>query len=298
MSDSQRALDITHTALLAMQQNGARHHASAEALAILAATSAPVRKPELPTAHPRTAPPSLRAELSRGTATGTPPPASSGPPAPQRAAPAIGTKAERLATLRGPVLACSLCPNLVKSRKQVVFGVGNADAELMFVGDAPCAEDDLVGEPFCGEAGSTLTKIIEAMGFRRSEVYIANLLKCHTGTPPDAKENRKPTMAEIQTCKPYLLEQIRIIQPRAIVALGGAAMEGLLGMEKVAIARERGHWREIEGIPIMPTFHPAYFLHTSAHSRKRELWEDMMAVLEKLGRPISAAQERYFLPKS
>ncbi len=298
MSDSQRALDVTHAALLAMQQNGARPHASAEALAILAATSAPARKLGLPSSQPQMAAPSLRAELSPGNAIRTPLAVSSRHATPQRTAPTIGTKADRLATLRGPVLACTLCPSLVKSRKQVVFGVGNVDAELMFVGDAPSAEDDLVGEPFCGEAGSTLTKIIEAMGFRRSEVYIANVLKCHTGTPPDAKENRKPTVAEIQTCKPYLLEQIRIIQPHAIVALGEAAMEGLLGMEKVAIARERGKWREIEGIPIMPTFHPASFLHTPSNSRKRELWEDMMAVLEKLGRPISATQERYFLPKS
>ncbi len=168
----------------------------------------------------------------------------------------------------------------------------------MFVGDAPGADDDLVGEPFCGEAGSTLTKIIEAMGLRRSEVYIANVLKCHTGTAPGAEETRKPTVTELRTCNPYLLEQIRIIQPRVIVALGGVAVEGLLAMEKVAIARERGHWHEIEGIPLMPTFHPGYFQHTPSNSRKRELWEDMLAVLEKLGRPISAAQERYFLAKS
>ncbi len=213
------------------------------------------------------------------------------------AAPTAGTKSERLAAMRGPVLACALCPALVQSRSQVVFGTGSVEAELMFVGDAPGADDDLVGEPFCGEAGRMLTKIIETMGMRRSEVYIATVLKCHTGTPPGATENRKPTTAEMQTCKPYLLEQIRILQPRVIVALGGVALEALLGIEKAAIARERGNWRELLGIPLMPTFHPGYFQHTPTLARKRELWEDMLAVMEKLGRPISAKQEGYFLPK-
>ena len=213
------------------------------------------------------------------------------------AAPTTGTKSERLAAMRGPVLSCALCPGLVQSRTQVVFGTGSVEAELMFVGEAPGADEDLVGEPFVGKAGEILTKIIETMGFRRNEVYIANVLKCCPDMPPGAFGNRKPTGSEMQMCKPYLLEQIKIIQPRVLVALGATAMEGLLGMEKVGITRERGHWRDFQGIPLMPTFHPSYLLHSESLARKRETWEDMLAVLEKLGRPISARQEGYFLSK-
>lgn len=210
-----------------------------------------------------------------------------------------GVNADKLAALRSPVIACVKCPNLVKTRTQVVFGVGNPDADLMFVGEAPGADEDTVGEPFVGRAGQLLTKIIEAMNFRRADVYIANILKCRPDMPPGESGNRKPTPAEMNVCKPYLLQQIEIIRPKVIVALGGTAVEGLLGIEKAGITRMRGTWKEFQGIPMMPTFHPSFLLRPSAEqmANKRLVWEDMMAVLEKLGHEITAKQRGYFLGK-
>jgi DNA polymerase len=213
-----------------------------------------------------------------------------------RVAPIKGTKAERLAAMRGPVLACTICPHLVKSRTQVVFGVGNPEAELMFVGEAPGEDEDKKGEPFVGKAGQLLTKIIETMGFARSDVYIANVLKCRPDMPPGMPGNRKPKSEEMQTCLPYLREQIDIIQPKVIAALGATAMEGLLGATD-SMSRLRGRWHDFQGIPLMATYHPAYLLRNQSLSEKRKVWEDMLMVLEKLGRPIKEKQENYFLPK-
>jgi uracil-DNA glycosylase family 4 len=131
--------------------------------------------------------------------------------------------------LRTQVLACTKCPHLVAFRHSVVFGVGNPTAELMFVGEAPGADEDMQGEPFVGRAGELLTKIIETMGFQRSGVYIANVLKCRPDTPPGTPGNRQPTPAEMQTCLPYLRQQIELIQPKVMVALGATAMRGLFG---------------------------------------------------------------------
>lgn len=210
-----------------------------------------------------------------------------------------GEKARRLSALRGPVLVCTQCAHLVKSREQVVFGVGNPEAELMFVGEAPGADEDLVGEPFVGRAGQLLTKIIEAMNFRRQDVYIANILKCRPDTPPGASGNRKPTHEEMNVCKPYLIQQIEIIQPKIIVALGATAVEGLLGMDKAGITKMRGTWKEFHDIPLMPTFHPSFLLRPTGeqNANKRLVWEDMLAVLEKLGHPITPKQQGYFLTK-
>jgi|GEM_PF-882566 len=214
-------------------------------------------------------------------------------------APATGTKAERLAAMRPTVLACTKCPHLVRARKQVVFGVGNPEAQLMFVGEAPGADEDLLGEPFVGRAGQLLTKIIETMGLRRSDVFIANILKCRPNMPEGEPGNRKPTPEEMSTCKPYVLEQINIIQPRVLVALGGTSVEGLLNIEKAGITRMRGQWRDFHGIPLMPTFHPSFLLRPSAdqQANKRLVWEDMLSVMEKLGMPISERQRGFFLAK-
>lgn len=208
----------------------------------------------------------------------------------------MAEKAARLAAIRAPILACTKCDPLVRSRTQVVFGVGNPNAELMFVGEAPGEDEDLQGEPFVGKAGQLLTKIIEAMGYQRGDVYIANVLKCRPDMPAGVPGNRKPRPDEMKTCLPYLKEQIEIIQPRVIVALGATAMEGLLG-ETQPMARLRGRWHDFEGIPLMATYHPAYLLRNQAPSEKRKVWEDMLMVLEKLERPISEKQQRYFLPK-
>jgi DNA polymerase len=195
------------------------------------------------------------------------------------------------ADLRKRALACVKCPHLASSRKNVVFGVGNIYAELMFVGEAPGADEDLQAEPFVGKAGQLLTKIIEAMGLRRDSVYIANILKCRPDTPGQAFGNRKPTPEEMQTCIPFLHEQIDLIKPKVLVGLGGTAIEGLLG--KTGINKVRGAWQIYRGTPLMPTFHPAYLLRTPGD--KRKVWEDMLLVMEKLGLPISDKQRNYFL---
>jgi DNA polymerase len=178
----------------------------------------------------------------------------------------------------------------------VVFGVGNPEAELMFVGEAPGEEEDLKGEPFVGKAGQLLTKIIETMGYGRDRVFIANVLKCRPHMPEGASGNRKPTAPEMQTCLPYLERQISIVQPRVLVALGATAMEGLLG-ETAPMARLRGRWHEFRGIPLMATYHPAYLLRNQSLGEKRKVWEDMLLVLQRLGVTISEKQQSYFLPK-
>lgn len=203
---------------------------------------------------------------------------------------------ETLEGLRERVTQCRKCPHLAAFRHQVVFGTGNPSAELMFVGEAPGAEEDLRGEPFVGRAGELLTKIIDTMGFSRQAVYIANVLKCRPDMPLGAPGNRAPTPAEMETCLPYLREQIELIRPRVMVALGGIAMRGLFGT--VQPMRElRGRWHHFGDIPVMATFHPSYLLRNQAMTEKRKVWEDMLLVLERLERPISNRQRGYFLSK-
>lgn len=203
-------------------------------------------------------------------------------------------KAAAFAELRTRVLTCVKCPNLASSRKSVVFGVGNIDATLMFVGEAPGADEDSQGEPFVGKAGQLLTKIIEATSLKRGDVYIANILKCRPDTPGQSAGNRKPTPDEMATCIPYLHEQIDLIRPRVLVALGATAVEGLLG-KTVGITKLRGNWQTYRGIPLMPTYHPAYLLRNQAMSEKRRVWEDMLQVMEKLGMSITEKQRNFFL---
>lgn len=203
-------------------------------------------------------------------------------------------KAVAFAALRERVLACMKCEHLASSRKSVVFGVGNINAQLMFVGEAPGADEDEQGEPFVGKAGQLLTKIIQATGLSREDVYIANILKCRPDTPGQSAGNRKPTPAEMATCIPYLHEQIDLIQPKVIVALGATAVEGLLG-KTIGITKLRGHWQTYRGTPLMPTYHPAFLLRNQAMSEKRKVWEDMLQVMDKLGMPISEKQRNFFL---
>ncbi len=196
--------------------------------------------------------------------------------------------------LRARVTVCVQCAHLAGSRTNVVFGVGDIHSALMFVGEAPGADEDIQGEPFVGAAGQLLTKIIQAMGQARSTVYIANILKCRPDTPGQTSGNRKPTSPEMATCLPYLSEQIDLIQPKVIVALGATAIEGLLGKSE-GISKLRGHWQSFRGTPLMPTYHPAYLLRNQALSEKRKVWEDMLKVMEKLDLPISEKQRNFFL---
>jgi uracil-DNA glycosylase len=165
--------------------------------------------------------------------------------------------------------ACDRCKLHTLGRKQVVFGVGNPTADLMFVGEAPGADEDIQGEPFVGRAGQLLTKIIEAIGLRRDQVYIANIIKCR---PPG---NRNPEPDEIERCEPFLFRQIDAIQPKVIVALGKFAAQSLLKTTD-PITRLRGRVYNYRGAQLIPTFHPAYLLRNP--SSKRDVWEDMKKV--------------------
>ncbi len=193
------------------------------------------------------------------------------------ASPDNSNVAAELALIQGRAKVCVKCKELASCRHSVVFGVGNPRAELMFIGEAPGADEDEQGEPFVGRAGQLLTKIILAMGYRREDVYIANVLKCR---PP---ENRPPLPDEVTNCLPYLLAQIDLIKPKAMVALGATAVRSLLDVQ-LGITKMRGHWYTFRDIPIMPTFHPAYLLRNPP--AKKEVWDDMKAVLEKLGRQV------------
>ena len=182
---------------------------------------------------------------------------------------------QRLTVLAREVSECTRCP-LHETRTQTVFERGNQDAELAFVGEGPGSEEDRQGLPFVGPAGLLLDKMIAAMGFHRDEVYVANIVKCR---PP---KNRKPTEDEIAACTPYLREQLALVQPKAMVALGATGVQGLLGT-RMGITRMRGDWKLYRGrIPLMPTFHPAYLLRSP--EKKRDVWNDLKAVLQRLGR--------------
>ena len=187
----------------------------------------------------------------------------------------FASSADALAALRIEIgHDCTRCKLHTLGRKQVVFGVGNPDADLMFVGEAPGADEDIQGEPFVGRAGQLLTKIIEAIGMTRGDVYIANLIKCR---PPG---NRNPEPDEIEQCEPFLLRQVDQIKPKVIVALGKFATQALLRTTE-PITRIRGREFKYRDAILMPTYHPAYLLRTP--SAKREVWEDMKRVREILG---------------
>lgn len=212
------------------------------------------------------------------------PPETAGGPAatPVRAAAAAGDlfvsgklrEAETLADLRREIGDCRRC-KLCQGRTQIVFGVGNPNAELMFVGEGPGRDEDLQGEPFVGRAGQLLTEIItKGMKLRRQDVYIANVVKCR---PPD---NRNPEPDEIVACEPFLIRQIEIIKPRVIVALGKFAAQTLL-RDKAPISRLRGRWFDYHGSKLMPTLHPAYLLRNP--NDKKLVWADIKMVMQELG---------------
>ncbi len=187
---------------------------------------------------------------------------------------ATGAVAEDLDHIRTELGDCQRC-SLGATRTRLVFGVGNPQAQLLFVGEAPGKDEDLQGEPFVGEAGQLLTRIIEAMGLTRDQVYICNLLKCR---PP---KNRDPLPAEVEQCAPFMLRQVKAIAPLAIVALGKFAAQTLLA-SKTPITRLRGEFHDYHGIPLMPTFHPAALLRDP--SLKRDVWSDMQQVMTLLAR--------------
>jgi len=204
-------------------------------------------------------------------------PATSPQPASDVVPVALATSAaDVLRAVRADIGDCTRCKLHRLGRRQVVFGVGNPAADLMFVGEAPGADEDIQGEPFVGRAGQLLTKIIEAIGLARSDVYIANVIKCR---PP---ENRNPEPDEVETCEPFLFRQIDAISPKVIVALGTFAAKTLLKTQD-SISRLRGRVYEYRGAKLIPTFHPAFLLRSP--ERKRDVWEDMKKVRALLQEP-------------
>ncbi len=189
-----------------------------------------------------------------------------------KASAAAGDPASLLAEMAAIASICVKC-RLSETRTQVVYGVGNPAADLMFIGEAPGRDEDLKGEPFVGRAGQLLTDIIKAMKLTRDDVYIANVVKCR---PP---ENRNPESDELDACRPYIHQQIEIIQPRVIVTLGKFALQSLTG-KTYAVSTTRGQWQDFNGIRVMPTYHPAYLLRTP--SAKRDVWADMKLVMAEL----------------
>jgi uracil-DNA glycosylase len=177
------------------------------------------------------------------------------------------TELQRIAT------ACTQC-RLAKTRTNVVYGVGDPHADLMFIGEAPGRDEDLQAEPFVGRAGQLLTDIIKAMKLTREQVYIANVIKCR---PP---ENRNPEPDELEACRPFIRRQIELIQPKVIVTLGRFALQSLTG-KSFSIMAARGQWLEFDGIKLMPTLHPAYLLRNPA--AKKDVWQDMKKVMAELG---------------
>ncbi|XXF80823.1 uracil-DNA glycosylase [Myxococcaceae bacterium GXIMD 01537] len=254
----------------------AAERASANLRAMLPPRAAPAPAPEAPRPE---APRPLAAAAPRSAPAARPAPA----PAPMlvdvpRKAPALPGVVDgvrpTLDQVRRELGDCKRC-KLCTGRKNIVFGTGNPRAELVFVGEGPGESEDLQGVPFVGAAGELLTKMIEAMGFRRDEIYICNVVKCR---PPG---NRNPEPDEIEACEPFLRSQLLAIQPKAIVALGKFAAQTLL-RDSTAISRLRGQWREYQGIQLMPTFHPAYLLRSP--QEKRKAWEDLQQVMKLFGK--------------
>lgn len=182
-----------------------------------------------------------------------------------------------LRAIRDEIGDCTRCPLHKQGRKQIVFGVGNPNADIMFIGEAPGADEDEQGEPFVGRAGQLLTNMIKAMGIRREDVYIANVIKCR---PPG---NRTPEPAECAICSPFLLKQIDVIRPKAIVALGAVAAKTLLAVNQ-ALGEMRGQWHDFRGYPLLVTYHPAYLLRDPR--QKVHAWHDLQRVMQRLGMPM------------
>ena len=281
MSEWTAILDDLTTYLRWRQERGVRtEELDPETLRVFMAETSgktPVRSPVPETVRPQTA------QTSRKSGRPFPQPAKEPIAADEIPAskPADSPDARRavLAATAQKAAACRQCV-LCEKRTQAVPGQGNANSpDVMFIGEAPGADEDEQGLAFVGKAGQLLTKMIEAMGYTRDEVFIANICKCR---PPN---NRPPALDEMQACLPYLRVQIAAIRPKTIVALGATAVKGLLD-SSMGISKLRGTWTSYAGVPLMPTFHPAYLLRFPP--AKKDAWEDLKKVLVRLGKPVPA----------
>ena len=206
-----------------------------------------------------------------------------------------GDKRTRWEALKSQVFECPVCIKHSPERAQVAFGFGDLDADIFFCGEGPGEEEEQKGEPFVGDAGQLLTKMIKAMGFDREQVYLSNIMNWRSLSPTgDGK--RSPTIEEMKFCLPYLKAQVEIVKPKLIVALGVSASKGLLGAEAFRSLREiKGTWLDFEGIPVLPTYHPSYLLRNDSKRDKRGAWEDLLKVMERCEVLISEKQRGFFL---
>lgn len=207
-----------------------------------------------------------------------------------------GTREQKWLALRDIVLTDPVCNAHIKPQKKVVFGIGNLEAKIFFCGEAPGADEEIQGEPFVGRAGQLLTKIISAMGLKREDVYIGNIMNWRPEMPT-SRGNRPPTSEEMAYCLPYLKAQIDIVKPQVVVALGKTAVNGLLGEDPNRKMGEiRGKWNKFGDADLMITYHPSFLLQYGNNNKiKRLVWEDMMEVMERTRIPISEKQRNYFL---
>lgn len=205
--------------------------------------------------------------------------------------------AAKIAHLKAQAEGWAAARSLGTLREAMVFSCGDPEADLMLVGEAPGYQEERQREPFVGPAGEKLNAILKAMGLEREAIYLSNIVKFRPAMKGQTTNNRKPTAEEMATCLPFIRAEVGVVRPKCIVALGGTAAEGLLGLTG-AVGKMREQWHEFEGIPVRVTYHPAYLLHGTAGQRdKRRIWEDMLAVMEKLGQPISERQRGFFLSK-
>ena len=211
-----------------------------------------------------------------------------------------GSKSERMAWLTKRVVDDEVCRCRVRPGKKLVVGVGDLNARIFFCGEAPGAEEELVGEPFVGPAGQLLNRMIQAMGLQRSEVYIGNIMNWRPELPTDSGHeqvgNRPPSAEEMTYCLPFFRAQLEIVNPEVIVALGSTAAQGLFGVGSFkALGEIRGQWKLFGEKPVMVTYHPSYILRNASNRSKRAIWEDLLKVMERIGIPISERQRKYFL---
>jgi uracil-DNA glycosylase len=250
------------------------------------AAPAPAPRPRMPPAAPAASPPAAPAEPAL-----PPPPVVELPP---------GDKAAQWAWLREHVTAHPVCQAQVREGCRVVLGAGSLDARIFFCGEAPGAEEEQQGEPFVGPAGQLLDRMIGAMGLPRAEVYIGNIMNWRPPLPTTGAGlqvgNRPPTAEEMAFCLPFLRAQLAIVRPAVIVALGVTAAKGLLGADRVtSLGAMRGDWHDFAGVPVRVTYHPSYILRNNTNRSKRAIWEDFLAVMERVELPISEKQRGYFL---
>ncbi|MEC7287281.1 MAG: uracil-DNA glycosylase, partial [Verrucomicrobiota bacterium] len=209
-----------------------------------------------------------------------------------------GDAVSQLAWLKDRVLACEVCKEHLSDDGKIVFGNGSPKADILFCGEAPNADEEQTGEASAGKSGQLLTKIISAMGLSSENVFTTNIMKWR---PEHDKPygNSPPTLEEMRFCLPYLKAQIKIIQPKVIVALGNTTVSGLLGHDPARkMSAVRGTWDQFESIPVMISFHPSYLVRNGTLKTKRMVWEDMLQVMEKCSLEISDQQRGFFLPKS